>query len=81
MFIRRGVLPDGHDQRAKPCSDFASIRTGVCRIWRAFYSGHPALMETSVNAVKASNPFKQLPDFFPEDYLELTWTFIYSILR
>lgn len=45
------------------------------------YSGHPALMETSVNAVKASNPFKQLPDFFPEDYLELTWTFIYSILR
>jgi outer membrane biosynthesis protein TonB len=45
------------------------------------YEGHKALTETSLNAVKASSPFKQLPENFPENYLELTWTFIYSIFR
>jgi outer membrane biosynthesis protein TonB len=45
------------------------------------YKGHKALMETSVNAVKASDPFMPLPDDFPENYLELTWTFVYSIHR
>lgn len=45
------------------------------------YKGHKALTETSLNAVKASSPFKPLPENFPENYLELTWTFIYSIFR
>ena len=45
------------------------------------YRGHKALTETSLNAVKASSPFKPLPENFPENYLELTWTFIYSIYR
>ena len=45
------------------------------------YEGHKALTETSLNAVKASSPFKPLPENFPENYLELTWTFIYSIFR
>ncbi|MBN1541731.1 hypothetical protein JW992_06260 [candidate division KSB1 bacterium] len=44
------------------------------------FKGHPALMETSVNAVKASHPFNKLPDSFPESFLELTWTFVYSIV-
>ena len=43
------------------------------------YTGHKALAETSLNAVRASSPFKQLPKTFPDEYLELTWTFIYSI--
>jgi len=43
------------------------------------YTGHKALMETSMNAVKASNPFRPLPRDFPDPYLELTWTFIYAI--
>ncbi|MBN2001028.1 energy transducer TonB [candidate division KSB1 bacterium] len=45
------------------------------------YKGHKSLAETSLNAVKGSDPFKQLPENFPEKYLELTWTFIYSIFR
>lgn len=45
------------------------------------YEGHKTLMQTSVNAVNASQSFKPLPDDFPENYLELTWTFVYSILR
>ncbi len=45
------------------------------------YKGHKSLAETSLNAVKGSDPFKPLPDTFPEKYLELTWTFIYSIFR
>jgi TonB family protein len=43
------------------------------------YTGHKALAETSLSAVKASSPFKQLPKNFPDEFLELTWTFIYSI--
>jgi outer membrane biosynthesis protein TonB len=43
--------------------------------------GHNALVSTSINSIKASNPFKPLPEDFPENYLELTWSFIYSILR
>jgi hypothetical protein len=45
------------------------------------YKGHQALVETSVNAVKASSPFRPLPEHFPDEFLGLTWTFIYSILR
>lgn len=42
------------------------------------YRGHPSLVQTSLNSVKASNPFKPLPDNFPEDMLEMVWTFYYD---
>ena len=45
------------------------------------YEGHKTLMETSVDAVKSASPFKPLPDDFPEEYLELRWTFIYFVYR
>lgn len=45
------------------------------------YKGHSSLMETSMQAVKNATPFRPLPRNFPEEYLELTWTFIYSINR
>lgn len=45
------------------------------------YTGHPSLKETSVLAVVNAAPFKPLPKAFPEEYLELTWTFIYSVTR
>lgn len=45
------------------------------------YKGHKSLMETSMIAVKNATPFRPLPNNFPEEYLELTWTFIYSIYR
>lgn len=45
------------------------------------YTGHPSLKETSVVAVMNAAPFKPLPKGFPEEYLELTWTFIYSVTR
>ncbi|MBC7186995.1 MAG: energy transducer TonB [Calditrichaeota bacterium] len=45
------------------------------------YTGHPSLKETSVVAVMNAAPFKPLPKSFPEEYLELTWTFIYSVTR
>jgi hypothetical protein len=41
------------------------------------FNGHRTLMETSVTAVEKSSPFRPLPDNFPEEYLELTWTFYY----
>jgi hypothetical protein len=43
------------------------------------YEGHKSLVETSLNAIRASAPFRPLPSQFPEKFLELTWTFIYSI--
>ncbi len=45
------------------------------------YTGHQSLKETSVLAVVNAAPFKPLPKGFPEEYLELTWTFIYSVTR
>jgi outer membrane biosynthesis protein TonB len=45
------------------------------------YEGHKTLMETSVDAVKDASPFAPLPDDFPEEYLELRWTFIYFVYR
>ncbi len=45
------------------------------------YRGDKTLMETSVDAVEDSSPFRPLPDNFPEEYLELTWTFIYWVYR
>jgi TonB family protein len=43
------------------------------------YSGHKALAETALNAVRASDPFQPLPDDFPDKHLDLTWKFIYFI--
>ncbi len=43
--------------------------------------GHESFISTSINALKASSPFRNLPDEFPEKELEITWTFIYSIYR
>ena len=45
------------------------------------YNGHKTLMETSVTAVEKSSPFLPLPDNFPEEYLELRWTFFYYTRR
>ncbi|MCU0639465.1 MAG: TonB C-terminal domain-containing protein [Candidatus Krumholzibacteria bacterium] len=45
------------------------------------YKGDRTLMETSVDAVEGSSPFLPLPENFPEEYLELTWTFIYWVYR
>lgn len=45
------------------------------------YEGHKTLMETSVDAVNSASPFSPLPDDFPEEYLELRWTFIYFVYR
>ncbi|MBN1466040.1 energy transducer TonB [candidate division KSB1 bacterium] len=39
--------------------------------------GHDSLVEPCLNAVRASAPFKPLPEHFPDARLELNWTFIY----
>ena len=43
--------------------------------------GHNSFIDPSLNSVKASDPFKPLPETFPDPYLELTWTFVYSVYR
>jgi len=43
------------------------------------YQGHVALVQTSINAVRASNPFKPLPANFPDEFLEMIWIFYYYI--
>jgi hypothetical protein len=45
------------------------------------FNGHKTLMETSVTAVEKSSPFRPLPENFPEEYLELRWTFYYYTRR
>jgi outer membrane biosynthesis protein TonB len=45
------------------------------------YDGHKALMETSVRAVQVSAPFRALPVDFPEDYLEVTGHFEYTVRK
>ncbi len=45
------------------------------------YTGHKALMETSVHAIENSNSFNPLPANFPENYLEVTATFSYYIKK
>jgi hypothetical protein len=45
------------------------------------YIGHKALMETSINAIKSSKPFKPLPSDFPENFLEVTAIFTYYVQR
>ena len=43
------------------------------------YDCHPSLVETSLQAVRNSSPFKPLPRDFPEPFLELRWTFMYVV--
>lgn len=43
--------------------------------------GHTAFIEPSLNSIKASDPFKPLPESFPDPYLELAWSFVYSVYR
>lgn len=62
--VRFRVYPDGQIENLQVLS----------------FRGHSAFSTTSVNAIKASLPFEPLPEDFPEKYLELTWTFLYSIL-
>jgi len=45
------------------------------------YEGHKSLMETSLRAIQASVPFRNLPQDFPEDYLEVTAQFEYTVYR
>ena len=45
------------------------------------FTGHSSLMETSVTAVERAGPFRALPADFPEEYLELVWTFSYVVRR
>ena len=41
------------------------------------YEGEQALVETSKKAIQLSAPFRVLPRTFPEDFLEVTGSFIY----
>jgi len=43
------------------------------------YQGHASFVQTSINAVRASNPFKPLPADFPDEVLEMTWIFCYYL--
>jgi len=45
------------------------------------YEGHKSLMETSMRAIQSSAPFRNLPKNFPEDYLEVTAQFEYTVHR
>ena len=63
--LRFRVLPDG------TATDITAVT----------YRGDRSLMETSLDAVRISSPFQPLPPDFPNEYLELTWTFIYTVYR
>jgi outer membrane biosynthesis protein TonB len=43
--------------------------------------GHSSLQQSSVNAIEAVFPFKELPNSFPDEYLEVTIKMIYPNLR
>lgn len=45
------------------------------------YEGHESLMQTSMNAINLSVPFRRLPRDFPEPYLEITALFEYQIIK
>lgn len=44
-------------------------------------NGHKSLLTTSQNAIEGSSPFKPLPSDFPEEFLEVTGTFVYTVDR
>jgi hypothetical protein len=45
------------------------------------FEGEQALVETSKKAIQLSAPFRPLPKTFPEEYLEVTGSFVYMGLR
>ena len=45
------------------------------------YNGHISLMQTSMRAVQVSVPMKKLPEDFPEEFLEITAQFDYTVLK
>lgn len=45
------------------------------------FKGHKSLMDTSLQAIKISAPFKKLPGDFPDKYLVVTGKFIYFIRK
>lgn len=57
---------------------FRILRTGVlsnCEVLG--HEGDQVLTQTSLNAIRLSDPFWELPDDFPEQYLEVTALFRY----
>lgn len=45
------------------------------------HNGHESLQTGNVNAIESVFPFRQLPESFPDDYLEITFRMIYPNLR
>lgn len=41
--------------------------------------GHESLHRSSVNAINGAAPFRELPDHFPEEYLEIAFGFYYLL--
>ncbi len=64
-LLRFRIYPDGH------LGDVTLLS----------YKGHKSLMETSLNAVNISAPFKPLPRDFPKDFLEVTGSFWYIVKK
>jgi outer membrane biosynthesis protein TonB len=75
-FTRMGIISGNTVLR------FRISRDGVLQgMELAGYEGHKSLMETSVRAIQLSAPFRALPKDFPEDYLEVTAHFEYTIRK
>ncbi len=64
-LLRFRIYPDGH----------------LGNVTLLSYKGHKSLMETSLNAVSISAPFKPLPRDFPKDFLEVTGSFWYIVKK
>lgn len=62
-WVRFRIYPDGHMQALEV------IET----------EGHGSLHKSSENAVKGAAPFRELPQDFPEDYLEIEFGFYYLL--
>lgn len=75
-FTQLGMISGETVLKFKVLPDGTAIEITVIE-----YRGDKTLMETSVDAVENSSPFRSLPNDFPEEYLELTWTFIYFTYR
>jgi len=75
-FTRMGIISGNTALR------FHINRDGTLQKWELLgYDGHKSLMETSVRAVQLSAPFRKLPANFPEEYLEVTAKFEYTVYR
>jgi hypothetical protein len=75
-FTRLGIIS------GKTMLRFRISRDGVLEGMELIgYDGHKTLMETSVRAIQLSAPFRALPKDFPEDYLEVTAHFEYTIRK